>query len=265
MGRSARNVRQAIRRVQLLGRNASFVVGHNIVDHDLPIIRRHSPDARLLSLPAVDTLFLSPLASPQRPYHHLVKEYKDVRAEQGDPLADSKLCQDLLVDCWRLLTDAEAARPGLLDVYRSCFEGGTGQFLEALGGERLSAQKLVDRVVALADGRACPALLREALPSLVSDPSLRPAVAFALAWLTVAGTESVLPHWVHHKYRDAGALIKKVRGSRCAEPRCRYCAEYHNVRRSLKRFFGFDGFRRSPTTATGLPLQERITDHVIDG
>ena len=265
VGRSARDTRWAIRQVDLVGREACFVVGHNIVDYDLPIIRRHFPGARLLSLPAVDTLFLSPLASPQRPYHHLVKEYKDVRAEQGDPLADSRLCRDLLVDCWRLLTDAEAARPGLLDVYRSCFEEGTGQFLEALGGEQLTVPKLVDRVVALADGRACPALLREALPSLVSDRSRRPAVAFALAWLTVAGTESVLPHWVHHQYRDASALIKKVRGSRCGEPRCRYCAECHNVRRSLKRFFGFDGFRRSPTTATGLPLQERLTDHVNAG
>ena len=81
---------QAIRQVDLVGRGACFVVGHKVVDHDLPIIRRDSPDARLLSLPAVDTLFLSPLASPQRPYHYLVKEYKDVRAEQGDPLADSK-------------------------------------------------------------------------------------------------------------------------------------------------------------------------------
>ncbi|MCE2530159.1 MAG: RecQ family ATP-dependent DNA helicase [Acidimicrobiia bacterium] len=194
-----------------------------------------------------------------------MKEYKDVRGEQGDPLADSELCRDLLVDCWGLLAEAGKVRPGLLDVYRSCLEGGTGQFLEALGGVQLPGPELVDRVVALADGRACPTMLRRVLPSLVSDRSRRPAVAYALAWLTVVGTESVLPHWVHHRYRDVGALVRKVRGSRCADPRCRYCAEHHNVGRSLKRFFGFDGFRRSPTTATGLPLQERLTDHVNAG
>ena len=46
-----------------------------------------------------------------------------------------------LLTAGRLLAEAGRDRPGLLDVYRSCFEGGTGQFLEALGGDAVTSPR----------------------------------------------------------------------------------------------------------------------------
>lgn len=56
-----------------LGQGASFVLGHNVIDHDLPILKQQAPTLALHQLPVIDTLRLSPLAFPQNPYHRLVR------------------------------------------------------------------------------------------------------------------------------------------------------------------------------------------------
>ncbi len=73
---SQAELRSALER---LAAGASFVLGHNIVAHDLPILYAHFGDAVLGGVPAFDTLELSPIAFPQNPYHRLVKDYKLVR------------------------------------------------------------------------------------------------------------------------------------------------------------------------------------------
>ena len=44
---------------------ASYLVGHNIIEHDLVLLARHSSHPKLLRLAAIDTLYLSPLAFPE--------------------------------------------------------------------------------------------------------------------------------------------------------------------------------------------------------
>ena len=59
--------------VQTLNRlcnSTQFVLGHNILDHDLPILKAQYPNLLLHDLPIIDTLFLSPIAFPKNPYHH---------------------------------------------------------------------------------------------------------------------------------------------------------------------------------------------------
>ena len=63
-----------------------FVLGHNILDHDLPILQKQYPNLVLHNLPVIDTLFLSPIAFPKNPYHHLVKDYKLMRTALNDPV-----------------------------------------------------------------------------------------------------------------------------------------------------------------------------------
>ena len=61
------------------------VCGHNIINHDLKYTSlRGNPTI-------VDTLFLSPLLFPKRPYHHLVKDDKLQVDELNNPANDS-LC-----------------------------------------------------------------------------------------------------------------------------------------------------------------------------
>ena len=75
--RVGNNLAPALARLDDLADGADFVLGHNVIAHDLPYLRAADPGLRLLDLPAVDTLRLNPLAFPRNPYHYLVKHYQD--------------------------------------------------------------------------------------------------------------------------------------------------------------------------------------------
>ena len=265
---------KAIQRIDTFASGAEFVVGHNIVAHDRRLIESHLPGAKILRLPVVDTLYLAPLARPQRPYHALVKDYKLIGAERNNPVADCRLARRLLENCWRILKERKRKRPGLVSVYRSCFvdsgapEGdsslklnGTGTLLEMLGGRLLSRDRVIRDFEHFARGRACPRNLRDGLPSLIDEPSDRPAAAYSLAWLTVAGTGSVLPRWVYRKFPAAPRFLDSIRGTDCGDPECPYCSTRHDPRGKLRQYFGFRNFRSAPTASGGGSLQERIVNH----
>ncbi len=58
---------ESLQRIDGMIQYASFVLGHNIIKFDLPHLRAASPSLDILKLPAVDNLWLSPLAYPKRP------------------------------------------------------------------------------------------------------------------------------------------------------------------------------------------------------
>ena len=84
----------ALTKLDSFADGADFILGHNLIDFDLPHLKAANPGLRLLQLPAVDTLQLNPLAFPRNPYHHLVKHYQDGRLRRGrinDPELDARL------------------------------------------------------------------------------------------------------------------------------------------------------------------------------
>ena len=100
-GHSGGGSTAALAKLDELAEGASFVLGHYLIRFDLPRLRAVKPDMRLLTLPAVDTLRLSPLAFPRNPYHHLVKHYQDgglKRGRRNDPERDSRLALELFAD-----------------------------------------------------------------------------------------------------------------------------------------------------------------------
>jgi ATP-dependent DNA helicase RecQ len=112
------------------GAGADFVLGHNLLGHDLPILGQWSGKTcggarlALLDLPVIDTLVLSPLAFPEIPYHRLVKDYKLVRDSASDPVADARLAARLFADEWRTFAALAAHDPERLAFYAFCFGGG---------------------------------------------------------------------------------------------------------------------------------------------
>ena len=76
-------LRAALAALHQFADGASYLVGHNIIAHDLELLAKHASDLSLHNLPAIDTLYLSPLAFPEYPYHHLVKQYQE--ADSVDP------------------------------------------------------------------------------------------------------------------------------------------------------------------------------------
>ena len=88
---------------------ADFLLGHNLIDFDLPHLKAAKPDLRLLKLPAVDTLRLNPLAFPRNPYHHLVKHYQDGQLKRGrrnDPELDARIALEVFDNQQTELRDA---------------------------------------------------------------------------------------------------------------------------------------------------------------
>ena len=274
----AKSSEKALRGLSAFAEGADCVVGHNIVAHDRRFVEAHLSGAVLLDLPVVDTLYLAPLARPERPYHHLVKDYKLVGTERSDPVEDCRLALRLLKDCWGILERREREHPGLVSIYRSCFYDtdasggasplrldGTGRLLEALGGRMLAQERLLRGFEHFAGVKACPGGIRRELPGLLSDPMTRPAAAYSLAWLTVAGTESVLPRWVHRTFPAAPRFLHSVRSTKCEDPDCAYCSVHHDSRANLETYFGFAEFRTTPATSDGESLQERIVTRGMDG
>ena len=249
---------------------ASFVLGHNLIDFDLPHLKAAKPDLRLLTLPAVDTLRLSPLAFPRNPYHHLVKHYQDGGLKRGrinDPELDSRLALDLFADQRKALRGAE---PDLLAAwhwlttpeYASSDSALDGLFAEIRSARRPTDAEASAAMGRLFDGSACATHGREAV---AAASNARWPFAYALAWLSVTGGNSVLPPWVRHQFPDAGHLVRWLRDTACTDHDCGWCRERHDVRKELKRWFGFDSFRPEPADAGGHSMQQAIAEAAMAG
>src|SRR5690606_24926278 len=73
------------------------LVGHNLHRFDRPAIAARAPDSPLLRLPTVDTLELSVLSHPGRPYHRLAKDDQLVRDARPNPVSDVRASEVVLL------------------------------------------------------------------------------------------------------------------------------------------------------------------------
>ena len=78
---------------------ADYLCGHNIFRHDIPHLAKAGTSPALLDAAFIDTLYLSTLLFPSRPYHKLVKDYRLISGHLNNPVEDSRLAADLLADC----------------------------------------------------------------------------------------------------------------------------------------------------------------------
>ena len=90
-------------------------------------------------------------------------------------------------------------------------------------------------------------------------------LAYVLAWLSVAGTNSVMPPWVLFQFPAAGRMVKQLRDSPCQSSDCQWCRERHDPTRELTRWFGFQEFRPEPSDSDGTPLQKKIVQKAMLG
>ena len=247
-------------RLDALADEAAFLLGHNIKLHDLPVLKTLAPELALHALKVVDTLELSPIAFPANPYHRLVKDYKLVKETLNDPLQDAKLSLELWMDQYEALSALQQQNPDMVAAFhflladdgldsffatiRRAFAPDTAWFLEALPQ--------------LLQGKVCPQQLKAVLSDILDDTCLKRAFAYSLAWLSVAGGNSVLPPWVRLTYPQLKPQLRKLRETPCQQADCPYCSVHLDVSHELKKFFGFDQFRPRPMTADGGSLQEAI-------
>ncbi|MDI9483805.1 MAG: RecQ family ATP-dependent DNA helicase, partial [Bacillota bacterium] len=79
-------------------KGSKYVCGHNILNHDIKYIQNAVTEAGISDEYIIDTLFLSPLLFPAKPYHSLLKDDKLQTDEINNPLNDSIKARDLFYD-----------------------------------------------------------------------------------------------------------------------------------------------------------------------
>ena len=234
------------------------VCGHNIINHDLKYTAlRGNPTI-------VDTLFLSPLLFPKRPYHHLVKDDKLQVDELNNPVNDSMKARDLLNDeitAWNQLSlDRQEIYYHLL---RSTpqFEG----FFKYIQYVSPSHQTLLGRIL-----RTQPDLelliLKEFEGKLCRHADFRKLakqypieLAYCLAVIGADDVFSITPAWVVRNYPEVVNVMNSLCNTPCGD--CEYCHSHLDAHRGLKDFFGYEDFR----TFDGVPMQQRGVESAIRG
>ena len=234
------------------------VCGHNIIKHDL----KYTPLKGNPTL--VDTLFLSPLLFPKRPYHHLVKDDKLQVDELNNPVNDSLKARDLLNDevtAWNQLSaDRQEIFFQLLHQTREF-----GGFFKCVRYTSTKQQSLLGRIL-----RTQPdwsqLILKEFTGKVCSHADfdmLAKQYPIELAYcLAVIGADdlfSITPAWVLRNYPHVVNVMNMLCNTSCGD--CDFCHQRLDARYGLKEFFGYDEFR----TFDGVPMQQQAVESAIRG
>ena len=239
-----RQIPLSIQRINALTEGAGFVLGHNVIRHDLPVLARCFPDLALNALPAVDTLELSPIAFPANPYHSLVKDYKLVRDGRNDPLRDAQLALKLWADQYAAFEVLNESSPEELACHHFFLaknaNGGVGSFFAKLRRKLApKANEVRDAARNLCHGKVCPNKLDLILEHALSEQSSGLSFAYVLAWLRVSGGNSVLPPWVRLQYPETVRYLRELRETPCGQADCPYCSVYLDPSKELSRYCVF--------------------------
>lgn len=227
-----------------------FICGHNVVHHDVKYLFGDEH----IRWGLVDTLYMSPLLFPERPYHHLLKDDKLMSDQVNNPLNDCEKAYDLLLDemeAWkRLPRELTLIYATLLhDVPE--FSG----FLDMADAECCEKEELPGHIYTFFHGRICQNV---DLHSLVEKQPVE--LAFSLALITTTERNSITPPWVLYTYPNVENVVRLLRHTCCADG-CDYCRSLLDVHTNLKHFFGYNQFR----TYEGEPLQENAVRAAVTG
>ena len=230
---------------------ASFLCGHNIIRHDLRYL------GPLLDLPPsvkpIDTLCLSPLLFPERPYHALLKDDKLQTDELNNPLNDAEKARKLFYDEVNAFSELPVRRKEIYYGLLNPFEEFHGFFAYMKYRPLfLSTKRVIRREFS---GQICE---NADLRTLIGQCPVE--LAYALALIGCNDCHSITPPWVMRNYPKVESVMKALRGRPCKSG-CPYCREAFGLRRKLKEFFSYDRFR----SYGGEPLQERAAQAAVEG
>lgn len=231
-------------------RSADFVCGHNIVHHDAQYLFGKECGQWTL----VDTLYMSPILFPERPYHRLVKDDKLQSEQMNNPVNDCEKARELLFDeiaKWRDLSKEQQTIFASLLSGIDEFDG----FLQMAGAETCDKNSLPELIHEEYKGRICD---NADITGLAKTCPV--AMAYALALIDTTDYRSVTPAWVLYNYPEVEHVIKLLRHTHCPDG-CDYCDRQLDVHYNLKQFFGYDSFR----TYDGEPLQENAARAAVEG
>ncbi len=229
-------------------KDVDYVCGHNIVHHDSKYLIGENAGRWIL----VDTLYMSPLLFPERPYHKLVKDDKLVDEQVNNPVNDCEKAKNLLLDeveRWHSLPLQMQSIFASLLSNKPEFVG----FLSMVKAQPdpVHVEELIRTTY---EGRICS---HADIQGLIETHPCE--LAFALALINTTDHRSITPGWVLKNYPDVEYVVKTLRHTRC-EQGCSYCNQWLDAHYNLKKYFGYDGFR----SYDGEPLQEKAAIAAVE-
>jgi ATP-dependent DNA helicase RecQ len=233
-------------------RGAEFVCGHNIFNHDLKYIEKAVNDAGINPSNIIDTLFLSPLLFPAKPYHALLKDDKLQTEDTNNPLNDSIKAKDLFY--------AEVAEFHQTDETLK-------QILYLLLNNKREFHSFFHFIAYTSNDTSLEKLIREKfyskiceqadLTKIISDHPIE--LAYCLALVNCHNRYSITPPWVLKNYPEIESVMIALRSKPCLTG-CVYCNQALDIHKGLKTYFRFDTFR----TYAGEKLQENAVKAAIE-
>ncbi len=234
-------------------KGASFICGHNIIEHDLKYIGKEMAKAGIDGTRVMDTLYLSPLLFPQKPYHALLKDDKLQTEALNNPFNDALKAKELFEDEVEAFVKADPEIKGLFYMllhdqkeFAAFF-----RFMEysasVINPGKAIRKKFKDHICQHAH-----------LSRIISSHPV--ALAYCLALIHAGHRHSITPPWVIRNYPQVEQIMFQLRNKPCLWG-CVYCDNALDIHKGLKRFFGFDSFK----TFDGKPLQENAMRAAVDG
>ncbi len=233
-----------------------FVCGHNILRHDIKYLGKALAEAGIDSSNIIDTLFLSPLLFPSKPYHALLKDDKLQSDDTNNPLNDSMKAKDLFYDevtTFRQIDETLKQIHFLLLKNKPDFQAFfrfVGYSVAEIDPEKLIRRKFENEICEHAD-----------LAGIIETQPVELAYCLSLidSFIHHPELRSVTPPWVLKNYPEVEQIMFRLRNRPCVSG-CSYCSKALDIHRGLKRLFGFDSYR----TFGGEPLQEQAVKAAFD-
>ena len=233
-----------------------FICGHNILKHDIKYIGDALKAAGVNPASAIDTLYLSPLLFPSKPYHALLKDDKLQSDEANNPLNDAIKAKELFYD--------------EITAFRQT-DDRLKQIFHMLLGNQPEFQSFFRFMDYTSDGNNPEEAIRQLfqneiceqvdLPEIIAENPVGLAYCLSLlhAFIRTRQTHSITPPWVLKNYPEVEPIMFRLRNKPCISG-CGYCNNALDIHKGLKRFFGFDSFR----TFGGEPLQEKAVRAAVN-
>jgi ATP-dependent DNA helicase RecQ len=233
-----------------------FICGHNIFNHDIKYIGNALNDAGINQLNIIDTLYLSPLLFPTKPYHKLLKDDKLQSEERNNPLNDSIKAKELFDDEITAFKQTDKALQQIFYLLLAktkefhAFFRFIAYTSERTDLEKLIRQKFENEICGHAD-----------LTKIISEYPIELAYCLSLinSFICNNTVYSITPRWVLKNYPEVEQIMLHLRNKPCVSG-CTYCNKALDIHRGLRRFFGYNSYR----TYGNEPLQEKAVKAAID-
>ncbi len=233
--------------------DSEYICGHNIIHFDIKYIKKATADKTIDKLKPIDTLFLSPLLFPKRPYHRLLKDDKIQAEELNNPVNDSQKAKNLFFDEVNAFNNLSVEKKKIFSELLYQFKEFQGFFDYVdfkpcqYNVKQIIHDEYRNKICANADID----LMVKFYPK---------ELAYALALIGCQDQYSITPQWLLHSVPKIENVIKFLCNTPCKDG-CVYCENTFDVHKGLKKFFGFDEFR----IYNGEPLQENAAKAAVEG